>query len=156
MQKGEMMARLDIDFPDDFFQELDGMFDEAAPKMIDKALPIYKDAMEDSLSKSISTAPEDVKRQTGDLIKSVITKEAERTKTDAYIGVVTFEGSSKKTTYKRRGKAEPFRNFQKALGLEYGTSRGQTARPFLQRATNSCEKEVIDVMQEVFNKEVER
>lgn len=138
------MANFDFDFPEDIFGGIENIFDEAAPKMIDAALPIYKDSVETSLKQSISTAPEDAKRQTGELVDSVKQKKAKRTKTDAYIGTITFEGVD--------SKGSP--NMVKALGLEYGTSRGQVARPFLQRAKESCEKEAVDTMQEIFNREV--
>lgn len=136
------MARMDIEFPDDVLEGLEGLFDEAAPKMIDAALPVYKDAVENSLKKSISSAPEDVKRQTGGLAASLSGIKAEHTETDAYIGAVVFSGKD--------AKGSP--NIVKAMGLEYGNTR-QTARPFLQRATDSCGKEVIGIMQEIFNRE---
>ncbi len=136
------MAGMDIEFPDNIFEGLEDLFDEAAPKMIDAALPAYKDAVENSLKKSISSAPEDVKRQTGNLAASLSGLKAERTKTDAYIGAVVFSGKD--------AKGSP--NIVKAMGLEYGNTH-QMARPFLQRAADSCEKEVTDIMQEIFNRE---
>ena len=137
------MANLKIDFPTDMFSDLDGLFDEAAPKMIGEALPIYKKAMEDSIKTAISTAPEDVKRQTGDLPKSLEIVEPKRTKTDAYIGSVEVSG------YDAKGSPNPV----KAMGLEYGNYH-QSASPFMQKASNSCRAEVEDKMQQVFNREV--
>lgn len=136
------MARMDIEFPDNIFEGLEGLFDEAAPKMIDAALPVYKDAVEGSLKKSISQVPEDVKRQTGGLAASLSGVKAKRSKTDAYVGAVIFSGKD--------AKGSP--NIVKAMGLEFGNTH-QTARPFLQRATDSCGKEVTDIMQDIFNRE---
>ena len=41
----------------------------------------------------------------------------------------------------------------KAAGLEFGNSH-QEARPFVARANATSKQEVVDAMQEVFNKEV--
>ena len=84
-----------------------------------------------------------VKRQTGDLEKSLKILPPKRTKTGAYIGSVNFVG------YDAKGSPNPV----KALGLEYGNNH-QVARPFMQKAANSCRAEVTDKMQQVFNREV--
>ena len=41
------------------------------------------------------------------------------------------------------------------LALEFGTSK-QPPTPFLQSAVNDAESEVLNKMQEVFNREVEK
>ena len=75
-----------------------------------------------------------------------------KTVNGAYIGYLTAEGASTKSTYTREnGKVEPFRNYQKALALEYGNSH-QPARPFMQSAVNSSEDKVLEKMQEVFER----
>lgn len=88
---------------------------------------------------------------TGELISS-IKRKTKKTVNGAYIGYLTAEGASTKSTYTREnGKVEPFRNYQKALALEYGNSH-QPARPFMQSAVNSSEDKVLEKMQEVFNR----
>lgn len=39
------MAVFDFDFPDNMFDDVLNIFDEAAPKMIDEALPIYESSV---------------------------------------------------------------------------------------------------------------
>lgn len=140
------MANFDFDFPEDMLSGLDSILDNVAPKMIEEALPVYEKAVKNKLEKH---------RDTGELIASIHCKQS-KTKTGAYIGYLTADGSSGKTTYKRKnGKSEPFRNFQKAMGLEYGTKDGrEPARPFMQAAVNASEEQVLDKMQQVFNREV--
>ena len=102
------MANFDFDFPEDMLSGLDSILDDVAPKMIEEALPTYQKALEDSVRTVISTASEDVKRQTGDLEKSLKILPPKRTKTGAYIGSVNFVG------YDAKGSPNPV----KALGLE--------------------------------------
>ena len=105
------MAVFDFDFPNDMFDDVLNIFDETAPKMIDEALPIYESAVKSELQPH---------RDTGELISSIKCKKAKKTENGAYIGYLTAEGASTKSTYTREnGKVEPFRNYQKALALEY-------------------------------------
>lgn len=137
------MAVFDFDFPDDMFDDVLNIFDETAPKMIDEALPIYESSVKSELQPH---------RDTGELISSIKCKKAKKTVNGAYIGYLTAEGASTKSTYTREnGKVEPFRNYQKALALEYGNSH-QPARSFMQSAVNSSEDKVLEKMQEVFNR----
>lgn len=137
------MAVFDFDFPDNIFDDVLNIFDEAAPKMIDEALPIYESSVKNELQPH---------RDTGELIASIRRKKPKKTVNGAYIGYLTAEGASTKSTYTREnGKVEPFRNYQKALALEYGNSH-QPARPFMQSAVNSSEDKVLEKMQEVFNR----
>ena len=132
------MGRFEFDIPDDLFKELEDSFDDVAPKMVDAALPVYQKAMEQSIKESVSSAPEAVKRQTFGLVKSLTVRKAKRSDTNAYIG---------------NPKGSP--NIVKAMGLEYGNSH-QSSSPFMQRAVNSCEKNVLAKMEEVFNREVKQ
>ena len=126
------MANFQFDFPDDILSDVSGIFDVVAPEMIDEALPIYENAVKTELQPH---------KDTGDLIKSVRCKKAKKTSTDAYIGYLTAEGA----------KEDGFRNYQKALAIEYGNSH-EPARPFMQSAANSSEKKVLDKLQEVFDR----
>lgn len=137
------MGRFEFDIPDDLFKELEGSFDDVAPKMIDAALPVYQKAMEQSIKQSVSSAPEAVKRQTAGMVQSLTVKNAKISKTNAYIGTISFDGKDV--------KGSP--NVVKAMGLEYGNSH-QSPSPFMQRAVNACEKEVIAKMEEVFEGKV--
>lgn len=139
------MAGFNVDFPNDFLSQLDGVFDDVAPKMIDAALPTYEETVKKSLKSSISTAPEDVKRQTGGLVSSLTISKSKKAKSGAYIGTVSFA--------KKDPKGSP--NVVKAVGLEYGNSH-QQPRPFMQTAQNGCRQDVLDKMQKIFNQEVMR
>ena len=86
------MANFDFDFPEDMLSGLDSILDDVAPKMIEEALPIYEKAVKNKLEKH---------RDTGELIASIHCKQS-KTKTGAYIGYLTADGSSGKTTYKRK------------------------------------------------------
>lgn len=130
------MAQFDFEFPSEFQKQLEKLsnIDEIAPKMINEALPSYQKAIKATLS---------VHNRTGDLQRSVSIRKAKKAKNGGYIGNVYFRG------YDSKGSP----NNVKAAGLEYGNSR-ETAKPFLQSATNSCENEVINTMQEIYTKEV--
>ena len=54
------------------------------------------------------------------------------------------------------GVRDKTRNMEKAIFLEYGTSKGQPARPFISKVINSTESQVLNKMQEVFNREVDK
>lgn len=140
------MAQFEMDFPENILDGLDDMIDDVAPKMINEALPIYQKSVSESIGKVLSTAPEDVKRQTGELEKSVAAKGPKQTKDGAYIGNIVFEGYDQKKSP----------NVLKAVALEYGlTSKIYPPRPFLDNAKNSCESDIISTMQKVFNEEVD-
>ena len=83
------MANFDFDFPEDMLSGLDSILDDVAPKMIEEALPVYEKAVKNKLEKH---------RDTGELIASIHCKQS-KTKTGAYIGYLTADGSSGKTTY---------------------------------------------------------
>lgn len=142
-ERGVLMGRFEFEMPGDLFDGLGDRIDDIAPKMINAALPIYQKAIGKYLRQSISTSPEAVQRQTGDLVGSLGIKKAKQAKNGAYIGSIVFKGTDK--------KGSP--NVIKAAGLEYGNSR-QAPKPFLQKAVEECTKEVEEKMQEVFNSEV--
>jgi len=147
------MAQFEFTWPDELQQQLQHIsadFDEIAPKMIDEATPILQASMKRKLS---------VHKDTGELINSIKAKKAKPVKGGGYYGYVTATGVAKGKKYKRMKKdgssrQEGYRNYQKMLALEYGTSK-QTATPFLQSSVNDAESDVIDKMQEVFTREVE-
>ena len=132
------MGRFDFEFPKEFDAMLRraSNLDEIAPKMIDATLPIYRDSIKKHLTRS---------RQSGALIKSVSFKRAKEAKSGGWIGNITFNGKD------NRGSP----NIIKAAGLEYGSSK-QNPTPFLAAARNDVNNKVVEVMQEVFEREVTR
>lgn len=148
------MANFNVVWSDDFQEQLKNMgakFDEIAPQMIDEAAPILEESMKKKLINH---------KDSGDLIESIKVKKAKPVKGGGYYGYVTATGIAKGKVYKRARKKggysiENYRNYQKMLALEFGTSK-QDPTPFLQSTVNDAESKVIDKMQEVFNREVEK
>ena len=136
--------KFDFFIPDSLQKELERLanFDEIAPKMLDAATPIIEESIKRHLAGH---------KRSGDVIKSVSAHKAKVSK-DVYVGEVKFDGTSKHR-YKRR--SQTVANAQKAVSLEYGTSK-QRATPFLSQAVNDVETQVVQKMQDVFNEEVRK
>jgi HK97 gp10 family phage protein len=147
------MAVMSVNLPDDFIGNIARMgdsFDEIAEEILDAGIvPL---AME--IRKNLSRH-----KRTGELLKALKVKSSRK-----YQGVwrktLTFDGSVKGKSYnrvKRSGKVvqEEYRNFQKALALEYGTSN-QPATPVIRPAVLASEKKVSDNMQQALNQEVDK
>lgn len=146
------MARFDFQLPEQFMEQLKrcANIDEIAPKMIDEALPIVERAFIKNLEPH---------RDTGELIKNLKILPAKKYKNGAWGGVVTATGVARGKYYIRKRKLgerlkEGYRNYQKLLALEYGTSRGQRPTPVIDRTINDSEEKVLNKMQEVFEREV--
>jgi len=129
------MGVFDFDFSDEFMNQLEelGNVDVYAPQMVDAALPVLQRALQGAYSKHRITAA---------LAGSVKIKKATEN-AYGYFGVVFPSGTD----------ARGVRNAEKAVYLEYGTSK-QHATPVIASAVNSCEGEVLKVMEEVFNEVV--
>ena len=129
------MADFEFNIDADFLKELDVFSDsETAMEMVNESLPILENSIKNALEPH---------RQTGGLIKSVKSGKAKIASNGAIIGNVTFSGNDK--------KGNP--NVVKATGLEYGNSH-QAAKPFMSKAVRACEDEVLDKMQEIYNRKV--
>ena len=150
------MANFTFDIPTDFLKQLGKLqdIDRIAPIMIDEALP----TLEASFKRNLNGV---LKDPTGELLASIKMVTSKKVKNGGYYGYVTAKGASKKKMYKRRDftgavkREEPYRNYQKILALEYGTSK-QGPRPFITRAIKNAEPEVLRKMQEVFDREVSK
>jgi hypothetical protein len=146
------MADFSFQMPDEFMEQLKqcANIDEIAPKMINEALPIVDRAFKRNLA---------AHRDTGELIDSLKVLPAMRFKNGAWGGMITAIGTAKGKVYKRKKalgatKTEGYRNNQKLLALEYGTSK-QKPTPVLDKTINDAESEVIDKMQDVFEREMQ-
>lgn len=146
------MARFSIDASDDFFKQLGRLaeLDRVAPQMIDEALPTLERTFKSNLQSVM-------KNPTGELMGSIKIKGARPVKGGGYYGYVTAIGVAKGKVYQRpqtgsRTKAEPYRNYQKILAIEFGTSK-QSPKPFIAKTLKDSETEVLNKMQEVFNRE---
>lgn len=135
------MGSFEFNIPDEFQKQLSKLanVDEVAPKMLEAASPIYEKYIKQSIVQSIQHK----EKSTGDLVNSVKMSKVKKMRGGGVCVTAQFKG------YDRRHNA----NAVKAAGLEFGNSH-QEARPFVARANATSKQEVVDAMQEVFNKEV--
>ena len=116
--------------------------DKIAPKMLEEAAPIVEKKVK-----------EKVPVKTGQLKKSIKSNKPKKTKSGAWISAITFNGKNKKSL--KNGEERETPNGRVAAVLEFGTSE-ERARPFVRPAVAECENEVVEKMQEVFNREASR
>lgn len=143
------MAEFEIDFPDDFLEDLlETDFDEICEEGLTQAAPIMENALKQSLKAVIQHSGD------SELINSVKAAKPKKTKTDAWIINVNPKGDSK-SFYTAKGKSKrryPVSNALKAIWLEYGVAGRQSPRPFLQNAVNNMRESILTKVQEVYNK----
>ena len=150
------MAGFDIEFPDDF---LGGVLEtdpqELCSEMLSEAAPLYVDSMKRSLRGVVDHEGD------SEMVDSVKATKPKKTKTDAYIVNVGPSGYSKTKEYiqkdgtgKRTTRKYPVSNAVKAIWKEYGIPGKVPARPFLTKAKNDVENDVMNRMQEVYNRKV--
>ena len=129
--------------------------DRIAPLMLKEAAPILKRHLVRNLNAVM-------KEPTGELVESLTETKPRKSKQNIWYLSITASGTAtgmkkgervEKTYVNKAGKEIKFSNYQKMLSLEYGDSRHK-AKPFMQKTTNDSENEVINKMQEVYNKEV--
>ena len=128
------MASFDVNGLNDLMKDLDFMEKKRiAPIMLEEAAPILEKAMKKKAG---------AHRNTGALEESIKASKA-RKNGNAYSISICPTGKDKKGV----------RNMEKAVYLEYGTSR-QEATPFISPAVRESEAAVLEKMQEVFDREV--
>lgn len=130
------MGKFDFQISPDFIKQLGRLadVDRIAPQMIDEAMPILERNLKSELAKH---------KRTGDMLKSVKKTKAGKTKNGGYYAVVRPTGKDSKGV----------RNMEKLAHAEYGTKK-QPPTPILTKAIKDSEKDVLDKMTEVFNREV--
>lgn len=128
------MAKFDVSGLDVLIKDLDFLeADRIAPAMLEEAAPILEKAVKKRAGEH---------RDTGALEESIKASKA-RKNGNAYSISICPTGKDKKGV----------RNMEKAVYLEYGTSR-QKATPFISPAVRESEAAVLEKMQEVFDREV--
>lgn len=130
------MAKFDFTVPDSFVKQLGRLsdVDRIAPQMIDEAIPILEGNVKSEVSKH---------RDTGAMESSIKKTKAKATKNGGYYACVRPTGKD----------AKGVRNMEKMVYSEYGTSK-QSPTPMLTKAIKDSENDVLEKMQEVFNREV--
>lgn len=140
------MGKFDYKMPEELQRQLRDLsgdkFDRIAPKMIEAALPIVEASVKAKLT---------VHSRSGDLVDSVKKSKVSH-KNGVFYGRVGFDGYG---NHKYKSKTQKVANVQKAMALEYGTSK-QAAHPFLEAATNDANSKAVDIMQAIFNEELEK
>lgn len=123
----------DISGIDDLMADLEKMdVDRIAPIMLEEAVPILNQSVKRKAA---------AHRASGDMIGSIKPSGTERNAKGYYI-CVRPTGKDKKGV----------RNMEKMAYLEYGTSK-QSPTPVLTPAVKESENEVVNKMQEVFERE---
>lgn len=134
------MGKFDFEIDPKFLKALGKMSDveKFAPKMINESTPIVEKGMQREIQSKLGKYSQD------DMVKSIKATKAKLTKKGGYYAYVRPTGRDKKG----------MRNMEKLVYFENGTKTGQPARPVIVAAKKSVESEVIDKMQEVFNREM--
>lgn len=132
------MGKFTFDISDDFVKQLGNLADveRISPMMIDEAIPILETNVIKEASKH---------KRTGDMVRSIKRTKAKLNKYGGHYACVRPTGKD------RNG----VRNMEKMVYMEYG-ARNSTAHPVLSKAINDSESAVLEKMQEVFNREVDK
>ena len=150
------MAVFDIDFPEDFLSELlETEFDEIAEDALKESIPVLEESVKKEVCKVIAHEGD------SELANSFKATKPKKTKNSAWIANVTPRGYSSTKVYravdgkgKKKDRKYPVSNALKAIWKEYGIPGRQAARPFLTASINASKKEVMERMQEIYNKKV--
>lgn len=138
------MSHFELEFPDDMFDSLMAIDDLAHDMLRAGAVPL-KDTMQDTIKRELIDG-------TGELVESITIYEP-LTKGESSNILVAPKGQSKK--HRHNGKTEsrkkPFSNAAKLAIREYGKSN-QPARPIVDNIMQEAEDDVINAMQEEFNR----
>lgn len=144
------MAKFDVyDSVGGLMDSFDLDFDEIAESSLKEAAPKLEAAMKSSARSSV--------KHDGDseMINSIKIRGPKKAKNNCWIVNVGPSGYSTKT-YKRNGKSQKVSNALKAIWKEYGIPGRQSAQPFIQKAVNQVEGAILDIMQQNFNKKVDK
>lgn len=123
-------------------------FDELAEDALQEAAPILEKSMKAAVQSSVEHEGE------SELVKSIQATKPKKAKNGAWILNVTPKGYSKVKVYhgKKGSRTYPVSNALKAIWKEYGIAGRQPAKPFLAKATNDAEKQVLDTIQKQFDR----
>lgn len=129
------MGKFDYTISDDFMNQLQKLSNikDVALKMLDESAPILERHVKRECS---------AHRSTGFMVDSVKKTKAGVSKTGKYNVVVRPTGKGK----------DGIRNMEKMAWLEYGTKHREP-KPILTKAVKDSEPEVLNKMQEVFERE---
>lgn len=141
--------------------DLDGMFeisfDDVAEKALNESVPILEATMRSAAAAAV--------KHDGDsaMVNSIKgSKPKKSASTDCWIVNVGPRGySSTKRYHAKRKSGHSKQTYQvsnalKAIWKEYGIPGHQQAQPFMDKATNAARGRVEAIIEEAFNKEIEK
>ncbi len=150
------MAQFDVTGIDELMSSLEemGNVEEVVPKMMDAGMEILQESVVKEASKH---------KDTGEMVASIKPTGLTRTANGGYYMCTRPTGyAAKKGKWKnaRKGKGEGkghvrVRNMEKLVWLEFGV-KGRPATPVITTAILNAQTRVVEKMQEVFNRELER
>jgi len=131
------MASFEFNYEEAFAEQIAslGNFDELAPKIIEESIPILTKNVVDECRKHVLTS---------EMVNSVKKTKVKKGKNGWY-SVVRPTGVDSKGV----------RNMEKIVALEYGTSK-QSPSPVLSVAISNSKEPIANLMQEIYNKEVDK
>lgn len=133
------MANFEINGMDELMKALENIGDmgETASKMLNEAAPVVTREMKKELSQH---------KETGDMESSIKETKAKQKKS----------GNGQYVLIRPTGKGKNgTRNMEKLAFLQYGTGK-QVPRPVMEKIMNRSGREVKEVMEEVFKREVSK
>ena len=150
------MAQFQMEFGEDFLDKLlNSDFDGIAEEALKEAIPVLEKSMKNQVQKVIQHDGE------SELVTSLRASKPKKTKTDAWIATVTPKGYSSVKVYRVKSGSgkKTYRKYKvsnalKAIWKEYGIPGRQAPRPFISAATNAATPEVMQKIQEVYNRKV--
>ena len=145
------MARFDVYHDEMDIDKLFNLdFDEISEEALREAAPVLEKSMKAAAKVSVEHSGD------SELVKSIKADKPKKAKNGAWIVNVSPKGYSKVKVYhaKESGRTYPVSNALKAIWKEYGIAGRQPARPFLAKATNDAQNEVLNIIQRKFDEKV--
>lgn len=138
------MGRFEAELPNDIIKQFDKMSHECEDmmqEMVDAGTNVVYNNIRKNMQGSFKTTKSLEKGLTRSKSKELSSK-------DGYGAWAGFDGYDTSRTSKKHPKGIPIPLI--ALAREYGTSRGESAKPFMRKSVNR--NQINKAMEEVFNK----
>ena len=135
------MAQFAIDFSDEvdkLFSQLGDRLDEVAPKMLEAAAPILRDAAK---AKAVRSG-----KNHKHMADNITISKPKKAKNGAWISTITIKG---------KRAEDNVRLMEVAAVNEYGSSK-MSPQPFLRPAIAQSEAQINSVMLEIFEREMSK
>lgn len=141
-----------IDIPDDFLRELlNTNADDVCQEALDESAPLLVESMKQTINRNIMHHD----RSTGELVESIKADKASKKK-GAWSVNVGPKGNSRIYYYRPgevRTRTSTTTNALKLIMMEYGNSK-QDARPVLDSICRECNDDVLQKLQDAYNRRV--